>query len=53
VAAGLPPTKSIHTDPLIEAAATDNVLKNKYIFFNLEEAGKFGIKSSNLQSLAL
>jgi hypothetical protein len=55
VAAGLPPTHSVHTDHLIEAVESGSRLKNRYIYFfsNLEEAGKFGIISSNLQSLAL
>jgi hypothetical protein len=52
VAAGIPPTQSIHTDHLTEAVATDSKFKNIF-FSNLEDAWKFGTKSSNLQSLVL
>lgn len=52
LAAGLTSTQSIHTDPLIQAVATDSRLKNKVFFLNLVEARKFGKKFINLQSLA-
>jgi hypothetical protein len=52
LAAGLTSTQSFHTDPLIQAVTTESRPKNK-VFSNLVEARQFGIKFSNLQSLAL